>query len=207
MKLKVCGMRDPGNIKAIAALKPDFMGFIFYPGSPRYVSDDAGLSVLHALPEEIARVGVFVNEEAGIVREKVKRYGLNYAQLHGTETVSYCKELSKHVSLIRAFGIDARFRFDEVKAYASCCRYFLFDTKTEQHGGSGRSFDWELLKAYSGTTPFFVSGGIDNEKAAQLSELKSGLPMLEGIDVNSRYESEPGIKNKALLIELKQMLY
>jgi phosphoribosylanthranilate isomerase len=206
LKLKVCGMRDALNIKAVAALKPDFMGFIFYDQSPRFVGEQFDPALLQELPDEIAKVGVFVNEEFGEVLGKVKRYKLNYVQLHGSESPDYCSRMADHVKVIRTFGIGKATEFEEVETYASFCSYLLFDTKTKDHGGSGRKFDWNLLQRYKGNTPFFISGGIDLASVNALLDMQSSSPALSAIDVNSRFETLPGLKDLQLLKQLKQNL-
>lgn len=196
MKLKICGMREPENIRAVAALGPDYMGFIFYPLSPRYAGDLSPESV-RALPRPIRRVGVFVNEtEQQVIRTAV-HYLLDYAQLHGDETPEECRRLNRILPVIKAIAVRTEADLAETQRYEGCCTALLFDTKTERFGGSGRRFDWNILNAYSGETPFLLSGGIGPGDAERLQAVRH--PQLAGIDVNSLFESKPGHKECGLL--------
>jgi phosphoribosylanthranilate isomerase len=189
-------MKDPENIRELITLNPDYIGFILYPGSKRYLGDHYQLNM--DIPANIKRVGVFVNELIDRVLFWINRLGLNYVQLHGDEAPEYCRELySMKISVIKAFGIGQDFDFSILKAYEPYCGHFLFDTKTLQRGGSGESFDWDLLKAYNYSTPLILSGGIGPEDATAIRDI-SGLP-LHAVDVNSRFELSPGIKNMELL--------
>ena len=206
--LKVCGMKDPSNILELAALKPDYMGFIFYPASKRYVE---GLSpdFLKSLPADIKRIGVFVDEELPKVAEMATLFGLNAVQLHGNESAKYGRQLKdllaeSGVEIIKAFGIDASFDFDRLKDYVSSVDYFLFDTQTPAHGGSGIAFDWSLLAAYVLDKPYFLSGGIGMESLPALQAIRD--ERLHAIDVNSKFELAPGLKDIDRLIEFKTQL-
>ena len=186
-------MLDSQNIKAVAKLKPDYLGFIFYVKSPRYAALVDKL-VLFSLPSTIKKVGVFVNESVEVMREMAKAYGLDVLQLHGGETTIQCLQLREEgFTIIKAFSISQSSDFEDICHYEGCCDYFLFDTKTPQHGGSGIKFDWALLDIYQGETPFFLSGGIDLEDVEAILKLK--YPKFAGIDLNSRFELEPGLKN------------
>jgi phosphoribosylanthranilate isomerase len=189
MKLKVCGMKYADNIKEVAELLPDYMGFIFYPLSKRFVNDDFEIPVIHT---SIKKVGVFVNESEKNILEKVKKYKLNYVQLHGNESPDFCERLSGSIKIIKAFGVESGFDFPSLKEYENYCEYFLFDTKTEDYGGSGKSFDKSILKNYKLTKPYFVSGGIGLEETSQLRTYNL-QPF--AIDVNSKFEIEPGLKD------------
>ena len=183
MKLKICGMREPENIRAVAALGPDYMGFIFYPLSPRYAGDLSPESV-RALPRPIRRVGVFVNEtEQQVIRTAV-HYLLDYAQLHGDETPEECRRLNRILPVIKAIAVRTEADLAETQRY-------------ERFGGSGRRFDWNILNAYSGETPFLLSGGIGPGDAERLQAVRH--PQLAGVDVNSLFESKPGHKECGLL--------
>jgi len=187
MIIKVCGMRAPGNIRAADALHPDLMGFIFYEKSPRSVRQLPGF-----MPEHAQRVGVFVNHGNEFILAKAEEFGLTYAQLHGNETPEQCKQLKEHgLKVIKAFSIATAEDFGKVGQYEGICDFYVFDTKTPSVGGSGKSFDWQLLENYKGTTPFLLSGGIGPD--TDLTKAKH--PMLAGYDLNSRFESEPGLKN------------
>ncbi|MCK5701744.1 MAG: phosphoribosylanthranilate isomerase [Cyclobacteriaceae bacterium] len=201
MKWKVCGLRD--NISEVVALQPDFVGFIFYKKSPRYVGEK------FVLPEiansTIKKVGVFVNETMDIVYSTISKYKLDYAQLHGNESPEYCEKLrSKRVKIIKAFQIDEAFDFGGLKAYESVTDYFLFDTKTKQYGGSGKSFDWKVLKKCPMANKYFLSGGISLSSLDALGALD--LSKVVALDVNSKFEISPGLKNIALLEDLKNKM-
>ncbi|MGZ4034723.1 MAG: phosphoribosylanthranilate isomerase [Bacteroidia bacterium] len=197
MFLKICGLKHKENIEQVAALKPDFMGFIFYPESKRFVGE------YFRMPEifpEIKKVGVFVNAKAGYIIEKIDEYNLDLIQLHGNESASFCEVMSHIVKVIKAFGIDENFDFNILENYKGSCDYFLFDTKTEGHGGSGKQFDWKFLENYKSDVPFFLSGGIGLKEIEDVQNLKLKVA---GIDVNSKFETEPGIKNIKELEKIK----
>lgn len=203
--MKICGMLHPDNMLEVAALGPDYLGFIFFKGSKRYAG---GLDpeVVKALPQGIQRTGVFVNEEAETVLDLVLVYGLNAVQLHGAESPEYCWDLAQSVKaiqpeckLIKAFGVNADFDFQQLEAYQGRVDYFLFDTQTPAHGGSGKKFDWGLLDKYSLDVPYFLSGGIGPESVEELNKISD--PRCYAIDVNSRFELEPGLKDAGKLIE------
>lgn len=197
MKVKVCGMKYHDNIKEAASLLPDFMGFIFYPQSKRYVGEDF---VLPAIPDSISKTGVFVNDLPTRVFEKVNKYNLDIVQLHGNESVDYCKEIRKKIKIIKAFGIDEQFDFSILDNYENSCDYFLFDTKTTLFGGSGMQFDKNIIRNYSLSIPFFLSGGIDLNSVLTS---RGFHPMLYGFDVNSKLEDKPAVKN---INKLKQLI-
>ena len=201
MRIKVCGMKDPQNISRLADLKPDYMGLIFYPKSKRYV-ESIDKEVLRSLPDTIRLVGVFVNEEIAVIVKKVVDYGLSAVQLHGAESPEFCRLLKEsllgsqrnsNIELIKAFGVDSAFDFADLKPYDELVDYFLFDTKTPEHGGSGLSFDWNILKKYDRRKPFFLSGGLSPANLSGLSNLN--LDSLYALDLNSKFETEPGIKD------------
>lgn len=194
MKVKICGMKYPENIAEIAALKPDFMGFIFYSPSKRFVGEDFPESSLNNIPDSIRKTGVFVDESIENIIAKQKQYNLNYIQLHGNETPEYCQILSEQIPIIKVFSVDNHFNFSDLSQYQPYCQYFLFDTKTENYGGSGKSFDWTLLDKYKLDTPFLLSGGIGTNNIEAALEIKH--PMFCGVDLNSKLETSPGIKNK-----------
>ena len=200
MKIKVCGLRDNDNILQIAAMQFDYMGFIFYPKSKRFVGEDF---VMPAISHSIKKVGVFVNAEAEYVLGKVKKYTLKAIQLHGDEAPEYCanlkKQLPSDIEIIKAFGVDETFDFKQLKPYESICNYFLFDTKTKDYGGSGHQFSWEILKNCDNTLPYFLSGGIGID---DIDKIKNSELKLFAIDVNSKFELEPGLKNLKLLEKL-----
>ena len=195
--VKICGMKYPDNIRAVAALKPDFMGFIFYPKSPRY-AEPLDLASLNALPKTIKKIGVFVNENLENILTIAYKYKLDGVQLHGTELVEMCGELkSAGYIVIKAFPIAEAYNFKVTKDYEGACDYFLFDTKTDAFGGSGIKFNWSMLDEYVGETPFLLSGGIAADDAEAI--LKIEHPKFAGIDLNSKFEVKPGLKDVDLL--------
>jgi len=199
-------MKFPDNIEAIASLKPDFMGFIFYPKSPRY-AEPLDAATLKALPSSIKKIGVFVNENLENILTIAYNYKLDGVQLHGTELFEMCKELkSAGYIVIKAFPIAEAYNFKVTKDYEGACDYFLFDTKTDAYGGSGVKFNWNMLDEYVGKTPFLLSGGIAADDAEAI--LKIEHPKFAGIDLNSKFEIKPGLKDqlklKTFLNELKQ---
>jgi phosphoribosylanthranilate isomerase len=202
-KLKVCGMKYTDNIKAVAALKPDYMGFIFYEESKRFVGylDD---EVTGKLPSSIKKVGVFVNEVIEDILELHDKYHFDYVQLHGDESAEFCMEMKNFIPVIKAFSIEQNFDFKTLKNYKKSCDYFLFDTKSENYGGSGKRFDWSLLKKYDNEVPIFLSGGISLEDAAEINKLK-GIN-IQAIDINSRFEKGPGLKDLILIKEFMNRL-
>lgn len=191
-KIKICGLKYPANIREVAVFEPDFMGFIFYPQSPRYVGP--GFVMPADVPAKTARVGVFVNQQPETILQVASAHKLTHIQLHGYESPDDCYILYKHgYSLIKAFGVDAAFNFDVLKPYLDVTDYFLFDTRSKQYGGSGRAFNWTVLEKYTWNKPFFLSGGLS---PALLKA--NGLPRhpcLFALDVNSGVEDEPGLKN------------
>lgn len=204
LKLKVCGMRDSGNIRQLLKLQPDYMGFIFYEKSKRFAPElDAEL--LNDFSSETKKVGVFVNASLEEVKGKVDRYGLDLVQLHGDESVEYVGDLfAAGIRVIKVFSVGDSFDFEKLKPYKGLVDFFLFDTKGKERGGNGVTFDWELLKAYDQSVPFFLSGGIDNENISALESLK-GMN-IHAIDVNSKYEISPGLKDIEELKKLKRAI-
>ena len=190
-------MKHPENIRAVAALQPDFMGFVFYPKSPRF-AEPLDSDTLKVLPKSIKKIGVFVNEDLENILTIATKYKLDGVQLHGTELESMCKELYKSgFIVIKAFPIAEAYNFKVTKKYEGTCNYFLFDTKTDAYGGSGVKFNWGMLDEYVGETPFMLSGGIAADDAEAI--LKIEHPKLAGIDLNSKFEVSPGLKNVELL--------
>jgi phosphoribosylanthranilate isomerase len=205
MKIKICGMKFPNNINEIGALQPDYMGFIFYPKSKRFVGENFSSKSINSLPKSIKKVGVFVNESVAIVLEKATKYKLDAVQLHGNESVANCKFLKENnIEIIKAFSIDASFDFEILKAYESVCDYFLFDTKTPDYGGSGQVFDWKLLEKYTLQKPFFLSGGLNFEVIEKIKNLN--YPMLVGLDFNSQLENDDFSKNIQKTTQIIQQL-
>lgn len=193
-------MKHPENIVEVARLQPDYLGFIFYEKTPRFFDAE-----IPDLTEEIKRTGVFVDAEIDFILEKVKLHKLQAVQLHGEETADFCKELKQNlkddIELIKVFSVKDDFDFSKLQNYENKVDFFLFDTKGKNKGGNGLTFNWELLKKYPSSTPFFLSGGIGNEEVRALEELhkyfqlKGKEHLLYAIDVNSRFETEPGLKD------------
>ena len=180
-------------MQALAQLPVDMLGMIFYGKSPRCV-DDRDADRINALALTIPKVGVFVDAPLNVILDKVKRFALQLVQLHGQESPEFCQTLKrKGIRIIKAFQIKTTDNLRICRLYEDCCDYFLFDTPTPRYGGSGNKFDWELLSAYTGTTPFFLSGGIEPEDAAIINQLN--FPQLVAVDLNSRFETAPGIKD------------
>ena len=192
MKIKVCGLKYIDNIKAVEALKPDYMGFIFYEESPRYV-DELNENFLDYIPADIIKTGVFVDEHADAISKLIYKYKLDAIQLHGSENAEFCDLFKHEVQVIKAFGIDETFDFSQLKGYENNVNLFLFDTKTTAHGGSGKAFDWDILKKYNLSVPFFLSGGLSPENIEEIKKINH--PMLYGVDLNSRFEISPGMKD------------
>lgn len=193
MIVKVCGMTQAENIRAVEALGPDMMGFIFYEKSPRKV-----VSVPSYLPGKASRVGVFVNHDEEFIMDKVASYGLTHVQLHGQESPQACTALrEKGLKVMKALSIAGAEDIALSQKYIDCCDLFVFDTKTNSVGGSGRSFDWTLLNLYDGPVPFLLSGGIG--KDTELSQVSH--PFLAGFDLNSKFETQPGVKDPGMLKE------
>ena len=164
LKIKVCGMRDPENISGVAAALPDFLGFIFYPKSARFVGEEFSAEQLENIPTSIQKVGVFVNELPEKVIEICKKLNFQVAQLHGSESPEYCRQIkASGLAVFKAFSVDDSFDFGQLSGYADVCDYFLFDTKGRMPGGTGQKFNWALLKNYTGSVPFFLSGGIGSD--------------------------------------------
>lgn len=201
MKIKVCGMRDKENISGLLALKPDYIGFIFYDKSKRYVADFPQIEI----PSSVKKVGVFVNETIEEIVEKANLHTLDFVQLHGNETPEYCSALSaKNIKIIKAFSVDENFDFSATKPFEKYVSLFLFDTKGNNYGGNGIKFNWELLQNYTGKIPFLLSGGISKNDSEEIKKFKH--PAFLGIDINSGFELEPGLKNIKEIKEFKSLL-
>jgi len=192
MNIKVCGLRDPENIKAIVALEPDYMGFIFYNGTPRFVGDLA-VDILNSIPSNIIKTAVFVNEDVEHINAIINKYKFDAIQLHGNEGPEVCAMFKGRVKVIKAFGISEDFDFEDLYAYVDHVDYFLFDTKTSIHGGSGETYDWGLLNDYKFDIPFFLSGGLSPENLESVKHIDQ--PQFYGVDLNSKFEISPALKN------------
>ena len=195
MIVKVCGMRDAENIRQLEALGIDWMGMIFWSKSKRYVSTPPAY-----LPQHVRKVGVFVDASLDAIRQYVEDYQLDIIQLHGQESPETLKAL-KPMTIIKAFNIATPEDLQKTVAYEGLADYFLFDTKGKSVGGNGEKFDWSVLDSYQGETPFLLSGGIGSEDAQDIKSFHH--PKCIGIDLNSRFETEPGLKD---ITKLKQFL-
>lgn len=193
MLVKVCGMREPENIEKVAQLGVDMMGFIFYPKSPRFASQSVART---AADKYVCRVGVFVNESAGLISDKILQFDLNAVQLHGNESRELCELLHKQnglLKVIKAISVSAAGDIQKYKEYVGAVDYFLFDTKCKTVGGSGQQFDWQVLENYDGDVPFILSGGIGPEDVERVRNFHH--PKCIGIDLNSKFELKPGLKD------------
>ena len=211
MKLKVCGMRDNENIESLIALKPDFMGFIFYKKSKRFVADFPTIEI----PLSIKKVGVFVNESLDTVLDIVEKYNLDSVQLHGNETPEYCEKLKDcylersrksfsephQIEIFKAFSVDDTFDFLKTEDYQKVCDYMLFDTKGKDYGGNGVKFNWDVLQKYKGEIPFILSGGITKNDVEEIKKINHSA--FVGLDINSGFEIEPALKNINEIKEFK----
>ncbi len=210
MKIKVCGMKEPNNIAEVVNLGVDYIGFIFYEKSPRFVQDNFCLSESMLNAMQVKKVGVFVNSTLEIIEEKVVKYHLDLVQLHGEESANFCDGLKEKlvslgkVGLIKVFSIGESFDFRQLDTYKPYVDYFLFDTKGTNLGGNGITFDWNILKGYEHKVPFFLSGGIDMQHVEDIKKL-THLP-IHAIDINSRFEISPGFKNVEKIKRFKQSL-
>lgn len=211
VKLKICGMKH--NPAEVAALRPDYLGFIFWEPSTRYFEGK-----IEALPSDIEKIGVFVDADISYILDQIETYDLQGVQLHGNETPEYCKELleytgrpdrfSKPVSCIKVFSIKGEFDFSILKAYEEVCDYFLFDTKGKLPGGNGYTFDWSVLKNYPSHKPYFLSGGIGLEHIERIKKFLQtpASKYCMALDVNSNFEDRPGLKNIEKLKKFKSLL-
>lgn len=184
-------MTDIDNISKILFLEPDFLGFIFYPKSPRYVVGKLKPEMLSIIPESVKRVGVFVNSSEAEMRQTASTYGLKVIQLHGEEKPTVCKRLREEgFEVIKAFSIESEQDFEKVWEYTEHVDYFLFDTKTPGYGGSGQEFDWQLILRQPIRKPWFLSGGISNDNIAAAAQTGAAV-----LDLNSKFETAPGMKD------------
>lgn len=203
MKLKICGMKFPDNMVEVGALLPDYMGFIFWEKSTRFFHGK-----MPNLPKSIKKVGVFVNENQLEILNKIEKYDLQAIQLHGQESVAFCLDLKAKIKtdieIIKVFSVKNDFDFTILKDFENAADYFLFDTKGKLPGGNGTTFDWKVLENYPSQKPFFLSGGIGIDELEAVNEiLNTNLPIY-AIDINSKFEIEPGLKNKQVLQQLLQ---
>jgi len=190
VKIKVCGLKE--NISSVAALNPDYMGFVFYKNSPRFAGD-LDNDLVKNIPAGIEKTAVFVNETAENIDKLISEYDFDIIQLHGDESPDFCQSFRAEVKVIKAFGITPGFNFELLKDYINKVDFFLFDTKTDIYGGSGNTFNWSVLDEYKLNIPFFLSGGISPDNIHEIQDIRHA--QLYGIDLNSKFEDSPGVKN------------
>lgn len=193
-------MKDPNNIQSISSLKIDYMGFIFYEHSTRYTDKVPNVS----LPDSIQKVGVFVNSTRTYIAEKITQ-GIHVVQLHGNESPSFCKSIKEYnLPLIKAFGINDTFQWDSLEPYLDYVDYFLFDTKSPNYGGTGLTFNWSILNNYKYDKPYFLSGGLSLENIKSSLEIEDSR--LAALDLNSKFETSPGLKDSKQLKKALKIL-
>ncbi len=203
--VKVCGMRDATALADVAELGPDFLGFIFAPRSPRFVGEALAPELVRTLPPAIWKVGVFVDETTDHILATARRFGLAAVQLHGHETPAQCEALGDAGLLVmKAFPVGRAVDFAALLPYVPHCDFFLFDTKGAAAGGNGAVFDWHLLAGYNLPVPYFLAGGLALEHAAGLAALR--LPGLVGVDLNSGFETAPGVKDAGRVAQMLKAL-
>lgn len=196
MKIKVCGMREKDNIDLVASLHPDYIGYIFYAASPRDVGSILQKETIENLPTNIEPVAVFVNKELGEALAILKHYNFKHAQLHGNESPEYCEAIKRHgFGVFKVFSINESTDFSEMEKYLEVADYFLFDTKSPKHGGTGQKFDWDLLEQYKLSQPVLLSGGIGPDDVELVQQALVKYPWIHGLDLNSRFEVSPGMKD------------
>lgn len=196
IRIKICGMKDPGNIEEVAALRPHFMGFILYKDSPRYISFGDAEKYLKKIPGNIQKVGVLVNEPYESAVKIAESGAFDLLQLHGNESVDYCRRMSAYIKIIKAFPITNSFPVN-MPDYQPWCSFFMFDTSGDKPGGTGKKFNHNILSSYSSDTEYFLSGGISADDHSYIKSL--GFDKMTAVDINSKFEMKPGIKNIELL--------
>jgi len=194
LKLKICGMRDPDNIREVIRYAPDYLGFIFYKGSPRYVGDHLEQIRKVSIPESVIKVGVFVNENYGEILKMREKLPFDLVQLHGNETYTLCEKLKKKgLEVIKVFSVGNDFDFDHMAPYIDYVDYFLFDTKGKYYGGNSVAFDWNIVEKYPYQIPFFIGGGIGIDNIRDIKVIKN--PYIHAVDANSMLETSPALKD------------
>lgn len=198
MQIKICGMKKPENILEVSALYPDYMGFVFYPRSPRFAKN-LDLNTLLSLPEEIKKVGAFVNENLENILTCIHKYKLDAVQLHGAENQELCRLIKEeaNVMVIKVFSIMGKHNLKVTKAYEDAADLFLFDTKTDLYHNSDLKFNWSILHDYEGEKDFLLGGNIDLNDVKAIRKLKH--PRMVGVDLNKSFEIKPGLKNVEML--------
>ncbi|HEU4632722.1 MAG TPA: phosphoribosylanthranilate isomerase [Flavisolibacter sp.] len=196
MKIKVCGITTLEQMQQLQHMDVDYAGMIFYEGSRRFVADRLEGQKAEVSKSAIKKVGVFVNADYNTIVKAVEGYGLSAVQLHGDETDEFCLELMDKVKVIKVFRIGGEGDIDALtEPFLNVCHYFLFDTATKAYGGSGKQFNWAVLEKAKINKRFFLSGGIGLDDTGALKAFQH--PYLYAIDVNSRFETEPGVKDMA----------
>jgi phosphoribosylanthranilate isomerase len=206
MKLKICGMRESANVKNLLdQVQPDWMGLIFYHASPRYVDD---IQADWIRETNIRKVGVFVDAALSEIAEKIQKFGISTLQLHGEESAEEVRKIKETTGLeiFKVFSIDKNIDWNRLEPYLPYVDYFLFDTFTHAYGGSGKTFNWQILIDYPFDKPFLLSGGLTIGHLDDIKDLKSKVPQLQGLDINSKFEIEPGLKDIDLVTEFKKSL-
>jgi phosphoribosylanthranilate isomerase len=194
LKIKVCGMRDKDNIRQLTALSPDYIGFIFYNKSKRYIGETIDKEILDIIPPSINKVGVFVDKPINELIARFNHNHLQFVQLHGHESVEYCKKIYYlGIPVIKVFHINEQFNPNTTVDFSPFCNYFLFDTKTPGYGGSGKKFNWDVIAGFQSVKPFFLSGGIDSDDINAIKKIKNDT--LHAVDINSGFETAPGNKD------------
>lgn len=207
MNTKVCGITQLKQLQQLDGLDIDFAGLIFYKDSPRYAGDKIKGADVKNTDFDLKKVGVFVNADYDQIMQVVEDYGLDVVQLHGDESPELCEDLSDEVEVIKAFKVgNGKLSVDEMVApYDEVCDYYLFDTSdAEAAGGTGKQFDWGLLRDAKIEKPFFLSGGIGVDDIARVKTFKH--PDYYAVDINSKVEKEPGVKDMALVLQFRQGL-
>lgn len=204
LKLKVCGLTDPSNIQKIIELGPEMIGLIFHSSSPRDVRQKNAIEFCAIIPPHIKRVGVFVDSDLNFIEETIARYKLDIIQLYH-EDISTFQDLRKKVKIIKAISVNTKVDLIKTNNYADQADIFLFDTKGEKPGGNGIKFDWRILQNYKDKVPFILSGGIGPDDAEAIKQVHH--KQFYGIDINSKFEYKPGIKNINAIHNFKTQLY
>ncbi|WP_224069342.1 phosphoribosylanthranilate isomerase [Arachidicoccus terrestris] len=198
LQIKVCGMTQAMQVSTLGEMGVDYIGFIFYPASPRYVGNKMRPEEIKAINGSFKKVGVFVNADKDEILNTVEACGLDMVQLHGDEAPLLCEKIAENIPVIKAFRLlnndDVLYK---ILPYREIVDYFLFDTNTKSFGGSGKRFDWSILENLSLEKPFFLSGGISEEHLPDLKLFQelSVAKSLISLDINSRFETEPGVKD------------
>jgi len=201
MELKVCGITTSKDIMELIPLKISRLGFIFYHMSKRYVYGKLVEDGLNVIPKHIKKTGVFVNAEIAEIEQIINQFHLDSIQLHGDETPDFCRQFRTKTEVIKTISIRDKSSFETAKLYQDACDLFLFDTHSDEYGGTGKTFNWQWLEAYKLDKPFYLSGGISLENFAEIKKINH--KNLIGIDINSRFEIRPGIKD---IEKIKQLI-